>query len=94
MQKWDYLYIVVDYEGNNYLGRPRYLNGQELPNWEQGETILSVINKLGWKGRGGLILDCFAGIGKEALFRVLPLVSEAIKRLITIVGQISEFKLK
>ena len=50
MQKWDYLYIVVDYEGNNYLGRPRYLNGQELPNWEQGETILSVMNKLGWKG--------------------------------------------
>lgn len=50
MQKWDYLYIVVDYEGNNFLGRPRYVNGQELPNWEQGENIMGVMNALGWKG--------------------------------------------
>ena len=50
MQKWDYLYIVVDYEGSNYLGRPRYVNGQELPDWEQGENIMAVINTLGWKG--------------------------------------------
>ena len=50
MQKWDYLSIVVDYENGNYPGRPRYVNGQELPNWEQGETIVSVMNKLGWKG--------------------------------------------
>jgi hypothetical protein len=50
MQRWDYLSIVVDYEGNNFLGRPRYVNGQELPNWEQGENILSVMNTLGWKG--------------------------------------------
>lgn len=49
MQKWDYLYIVVDYENDN-RGRPRYVNGQELPNWEQGENIMSVISKLGWKG--------------------------------------------
>ncbi|MDQ2691052.1 MAG: hypothetical protein M3Y68_03380 [Chloroflexota bacterium] len=50
MQNWDYLHIVVDYEGNNFFGRPRYVNGQELPNWEQGENILSVMNTLGWKG--------------------------------------------
>ena len=50
MQKWDYLHIVVDYEGNNFLGRPLYVNGQELPNWEQGENIFSVMNTLGWKG--------------------------------------------
>jgi len=50
MQKWDYLHIVVDHEGNNLLGRPRYVNGQELPNWEQGENIFSVMNTLGWKG--------------------------------------------
>jgi len=49
MQKWDYLYVVVDYE-NDSLGRPRYVNGQELPNWEQGENIFSVMNTLGWKG--------------------------------------------
>jgi len=53
MQKWDYLYIVVDYESNYLgfpLGRPRSVNGQELPNWEQGEPIFSVMNTLGWKG--------------------------------------------
>ena len=43
MQKWDY-------ENNNFLGLPRSVNGQELPNWEQGESILSVMNTLGWKG--------------------------------------------
>ena len=47
MQSWDYLHIVVDYEGNNFFGRPRYVNGQELPNWEQGEHILNVMNRLG-----------------------------------------------
>jgi hypothetical protein len=50
MQKWDYLHIVVDYEDNNVLGRPRYVNGQEMPNWEQGANIFSVMNTLGWKG--------------------------------------------
>ena len=50
MQNCDYLHIVVDYEGNNFLGRPRYVNGQELPNWEQGENIMGVINTLSWKG--------------------------------------------
>jgi hypothetical protein len=50
MQQWDYLHIVVDYEGNDFFGRPRYVNGQELPNWERGEHILSVMNTLGWRG--------------------------------------------
>jgi hypothetical protein len=50
MQKWDYLHVVVDYEGDNFQGCPRYVNGQELPNWEQGENIFSVMNTLGWKG--------------------------------------------
>ena len=50
MQNWDYLHIVVDYEGNNFPGRPRYVNGQELPNWQQGATIFDVMNWLGWRG--------------------------------------------
>ena len=43
-QKWDYLFIVEE------EGRPRYVNGQEIPNWEEGPNIFSVINQLGWKG--------------------------------------------
>jgi len=50
MQKWNYLFIVVDYENGNHVGRPRYVNGQELPNWKQGENIFGVINRLRWKG--------------------------------------------
>ena len=43
-QKWDYLFVVSE------EGRPRYVNGQEIPDWQQGETIFSVRNKLGWQG--------------------------------------------
>ena len=50
MQKWDYLFIVVDHAHGTFGGRPRYVNGQELPNWEQGESIFGVMNQLQWKG--------------------------------------------
>lgn len=50
MQKWDYLFIVVDHESGNDPGRPRYVNGQELPSWGQGENIFGVMNRLGWHG--------------------------------------------
>ncbi len=50
MQKWDYLFIVVDKENLSDLGHPRYVNGQELPNWEKGQNIFEVMNYLCWKG--------------------------------------------
>ena len=50
MQKWDYLFIVVDQSNIHDPGRPRYVNGQELPNWKQGESIFGVMNQLRWKG--------------------------------------------
>ena len=40
----DYVHIVCE------DGRPRYVNGQEIPNWQQGPTILGAANHLGWKG--------------------------------------------
>jgi hypothetical protein len=45
-QKWDYLFVMGD------EGHPRYVNGQEIPNWKQGPTILDAMNHLirkGWK---------------------------------------------
>ena len=45
-QKWEYLF-VMDNEG-----RPRYVNGQEIPNWKEGPTMSSAMNHLigkGWK---------------------------------------------
>lgn len=29
---------------------PRYINGQEIPNWRQGPTISAVVNYLACKG--------------------------------------------
>jgi hypothetical protein len=50
MQKWDYLFIVVDEAHGNFGGRPRYVNGQELPDWNQGPSIFTVMNHLLWQG--------------------------------------------
>ena len=50
MQKWDYLFIVVDEAPGNFGGVPRYVNGQELPDWKQGPNIFAVMNQLRWKG--------------------------------------------
>lgn len=50
MPKWDYLFIVVDDAHGNFGGRPRYVNGQELPDWKQGPHIFAVMNHLLWKG--------------------------------------------
>ena len=50
MQKWDYLQIVLDSENKYDPGRPRYVNGQELPDWKQGPHIWSVMLLLQRKG--------------------------------------------
>jgi hypothetical protein len=31
-------------------GRPRYINNQEIPNWQQGPTLLGTVQHLWWKG--------------------------------------------
>ena len=40
MQKWEYLLIVCEEE------RPRYVNGKEIPNWQQGATLFEIVNYL------------------------------------------------
>jgi hypothetical protein len=50
MPKWDYLFIVVDDAHGNFGGVPRYVNGQELPDWKQGPNIFAVMNHLLWQG--------------------------------------------
>ena len=43
MQKWDFLYLVLDAENKYDLERLRYViryvNGKELPNWKQGPNV-------------------------------------------------------
>jgi hypothetical protein len=43
-QNSDYLYIVCE------EGHPRSINGQEIPNWQQGPTLFDSMNHLSWKG--------------------------------------------
>ena len=46
MQEWDYLHIMCE------EGRPRYVNGQEIPNWQKGPTLFEAVNYLfrtGWE---------------------------------------------
>ena len=77
MQKWDYLFIVVDSENIHNPGRPRYVNGQELPNWQQGENIFGVMNKLRWKGWEPVSLSLGYPIKKQ--LKQLPMVFRRLK---------------
>jgi hypothetical protein len=43
-QNWDWLVILCEEK------RPRYINGKEIPNWQQGPDLWEVVNYLGWKG--------------------------------------------
>lgn len=45
-QNWDYLHVVFE------QGRPRYVNDQEIPNWQQGPALFDAVNHLfrnGWE---------------------------------------------
>ena len=43
-QKWDYLHIECE------EGRLRYVNGKEIPNWQQGPTFWEAMRHLFRKG--------------------------------------------
>ncbi len=45
-QNWEYLHLVCE------EGRPRFINGQEIPNLQQGPTLFEAVNHLfrtGWE---------------------------------------------
>lgn len=43
-RNWDYLHIVCE------EGHPRYVNGQEIPNWQQGPALFHAVNHWFWQG--------------------------------------------
>ena len=68
MSKADRDWVVILYEEQH----PRYVNGQEIPNWQQGLTLWDVVNYLGLKGWLLLSYDMSAsqpGYGKLILMR-------------------------
>jgi hypothetical protein len=72
MQKWNYLFIEVDDVQGTFGGRPRYVNGQELPDWKQGPHIFEVMNHLKWQGWEAVPFGLGYPIKKETI--KLPLV--------------------
>ena len=48
MQKWEYLFVVANWENDNW--RIRYINGKEVANWKNGNTIYDYSNKIGDEG--------------------------------------------
>lgn len=44
MQKWEYLFLKSE------DGRPRYVNGKEIPNWQAGPTLSDAVKHLMGKG--------------------------------------------
>ena len=77
MQKWDYLYIVQDSENVHGPGRPRYVNGRELPNWKEGPDIFSVMNHLRWKGWEPVSFGLGYPVKKP--FKQLPMIFRRLK---------------
>jgi hypothetical protein len=48
VQKWRYLFVTCVNSGKGW--RPRYVNGQELRNWEEGPFYHVFANQLGDRG--------------------------------------------
>jgi hypothetical protein len=52
--------------------RPRYINGQEIPHWEQGPTVSEAVFHLGRKGWLLLSDHSALQLGFEALTLIHP----------------------
>ncbi len=48
MQKWEYTFVLC--EETQEVWRPRYVNLQELEDWENGSTMIEFSNQLGEQG--------------------------------------------
>lgn len=70
MQRWDYLFVTCAENGTWRQPQwvPRYVNGDELPHWQEGPAIWAFSNERGTEGwelvsvvvghqPGGMIID-------------------------------------
>jgi hypothetical protein len=46
MTKWEYLRLSMDVD----KGKPRWVNGEELPNWKNEGSVIQYCNRLGDQG--------------------------------------------
>ncbi|HEX9016632.1 MAG TPA: hypothetical protein VF960_11640 [Chloroflexota bacterium] len=52
MHKWEYTFVVAEPYGayGEEVWRPRWVNGEELPDWKKGEGLQKFCNRLGSEG--------------------------------------------
>ncbi len=48
MKKWEYLFLTA--EKINKVWQPRFIDGKELENWDNGSNLYDFTNQLGVKG--------------------------------------------
>ena len=48
MNKWEYLFLTA--EKINKKWQPRFVDGKELPNWDDGLNLYDYCNKIGSDG--------------------------------------------
>lgn len=48
MQKWEYLFIILDFVNNT--SKPRWENASEIADWENGPSLFAYANRLGEQG--------------------------------------------
>jgi hypothetical protein len=62
MQKWEYLFAQCDYDHNKKRWRVRWVNKDELPDWQNGPSLSEFSNQRGEEG-WELIADIERGEG-------------------------------
>ena len=49
MQKWNYMFLAC-YRSEGKTWTPRFINGQEIPNWSDGQSLYKISDDLGQEG--------------------------------------------
>ena len=58
MKNWEYLFLTA--EKFDKVWRPRFVNGQELTEWDTGPNLYDYTNKLGKQGWDLVTVNCQA----------------------------------
>jgi hypothetical protein len=69
MQKWEYQFVSGDTQGDIWY--PRWVNGQELPNWKKGPTLYAYANQLGEQGWELVVARYTGGAGYGTVARLI-----------------------
>ena len=66
MQRWEYRFVNCDYDN---VWRPRWVNGEELPNWKGGPSVAVYSNEAG--DEGWELVTLSAGVTTDDPYRMV-----------------------